>query len=302
MTTANTDTPASLDGVSCLSAGFCMAVGYHYTAFHYLALAELWNGSTWSSMTVLDPDQLGANLFSVSCTSSTFCVAVGDYQDSMFGTLPLAEEWNGSQWSTIAPTVARSGAVYFDMLTGVSCTSTNFCVAVGMQSDHGETPLAEVWDGARWSVMDTVNPGAGPDNLLNRVSCTSVIFCVAAGMEEPSGGGYQTLIEDWNGATWSTMTSLSPGSNSELKDASCTSVNFCVAVGYTYTTFDIAGVQYQRYRVFAEVWNGSLWSASITPSPPSDTKFYGTSCASSSFCVADGGPGATVAESYRTLT
>lgn len=41
-------------------------------------------------------------------------------------------------------------------------------------------PLAESWNGIRWSVVPTPNPGI-IDHVLNGVSCASQNFCMAAG-------------------------------------------------------------------------------------------------------------------------
>lgn len=53
--------------------------------------------------------------------------------------------------------------------------------------------LVESWDGSRWSVVPTPNPGI-IDHILNGVSCASKDNCTAAGyfFSHPT---YRTLIE-----------------------------------------------------------------------------------------------------------
>lgn len=72
-----------LHGVSCLSATVCTAVGDYVKAGVNVTLAEVWNSSSWSLQTALNPS--GATfsaLWSVACTSLTECVAPGYYKDS----------------------------------------------------------------------------------------------------------------------------------------------------------------------------------------------------------------------------
>jgi hypothetical protein len=53
--------------------------------------------------------------------------------------------------------------------------------------------LVESWDGIRWSLVPTPNPGI-IDHILNGVSCASPDFCIAAGFFF-SHPNYRTLIE-----------------------------------------------------------------------------------------------------------
>jgi hypothetical protein len=95
-------------------------------------------------------------------------------------------------------------------LYGVSCTSATACVAVGA-SDIGlrsRAPLAERWDGRRWSIQPTVSPPAPRgrytrDAELSGVSCTSRTQCVAVGSYRTGSVTGAPLVEAWNGARWS---------------------------------------------------------------------------------------------------
>ncbi len=139
--------------VSCVSSAFCVAVtgiggevdglngGQDY--------AELWNGTTWSPMTL--PTVTGATsttLVGVSCVTTSFCVAVGHAT----GVGVLIEQWNGSTW-----TVATTSLGQATDLLGVSCTSATFCQAVGNAS--GLAPVAAQWNGSTWSAQTLSLPG-----------------------------------------------------------------------------------------------------------------------------------------------
>jgi hypothetical protein len=160
-----------------------------------------------------------------------FCVAVGSRAinyGAEFKT--LAERWNGSTWSTMTTTNPAADI----QLSGVSCTSTVFCVAVstmpvGSHRGYYQT-LAERWNGSTWSTMTTTNPAATSGDYFVGVSCTSATFCVGVGAIN-NGGVDQTLAERWNGSTWSTMTTTNPAATDYLSNVSCSSASYCVAAG-----------------------------------------------------------------------
>ena len=107
---------------SCPAPGTCMAVGSsHGPAGRSMALAELWDGSAWKALPTPNPsDGRGSVLTAVSCKSTSACTAVGSYRNGN-QHVPLAEAWNGTNWSFQA-TPVPSGA-FSSALSGVSCTS-----------------------------------------------------------------------------------------------------------------------------------------------------------------------------------
>jgi hypothetical protein len=242
---------------------------------HFRTLVEAWNGTTWS--VTPSPNRVGSNiLYGVSCTSPTFCVAVGDVRAGGSGSVSsLIETWNGTAWS-VTPSPNRSGDNY---LSGVSCTSPTFCVAVGRHFKHNPYfgVLVETWDGTRWSVTANARVGPGFDDL-GGVSCTSPSFCVAVGTGSP---GASTLIESWNGTRWSLTPSPNLSGRNSLAEVTCTSATFCVAVGSAGKPYDGPAL--------IETWDGTRWS--LTPSANQGgggNTLWGVSCTSSTDCVAAG--------------
>jgi hypothetical protein len=69
------------------------------------------------------------------------------------GNHTLMLSWDGSDWSIVdSPNPGTAN----EILTGVSCASSSWCVAVGATpSDTGNKPLVEAWDGSSWSVVGT---------------------------------------------------------------------------------------------------------------------------------------------------
>src|SRR4029077_12475331 len=110
-------------------------------------------------------------------------------------------------WSVVP---SPDGGAFGDVLGGVSCVSAAACAAVGSYATKDGTArtLVESWNGARWSVVPSPNPGTG-DDALESVSCVSATACTAAGMHVN-----RTLIESWNGARWSVVPSPNRGSDS----------------------------------------------------------------------------------------
>src|SRR4029077_14269529 len=125
-------------------------VGYYYnSSFVSFALAEAWNGTSWSIQKTpqLAPDS--HVLRAVSCTSPSACTAVGS-----LGYATLAEVWNGTSWS-VQKTPQLPPGSGLNALTGGSCISARACTAVG---DTYDATRAEAWNGTSWSIQPTPSP------------------------------------------------------------------------------------------------------------------------------------------------
>jgi len=73
-----------------------MAVGNVFERGVELALAEWWDGSSWSVVPVPEPGGASQSaLEGVSCTAASACTAVGGVSDTA-GGVPLVERWDGS--------------------------------------------------------------------------------------------------------------------------------------------------------------------------------------------------------------
>lgn len=90
---------AQLDGVTCVSASACVAVGARGDATHSVAAALTWNGVKWAVTAVPGPARGKVSAFSgVSCPNARDCVAIGS--TGTFGDpgAPLSGLWNGAAW------------------------------------------------------------------------------------------------------------------------------------------------------------------------------------------------------------
>jgi hypothetical protein len=184
-----------LDGVSCTSATECIAIGFSWIGSN-LPFADKWNGTTWSLQELPTPKGGGSiEMFRVSCTSSTACAAVGEFfKGSAY--VPLAEKWNGTEWSLQEPP-APTGATYSNLIS-VSCTASIECTAVGyfVNGSEKHAPFAERWTGTAWSVQEPPIPIGAKETLLDGgVSCTSSTECTAVGSFVNSSGKEVSLAE-----------------------------------------------------------------------------------------------------------
>jgi hypothetical protein len=243
-----------LTSVSCVSATFCMAAGSFDSPANGYATdstyAEEWDGSNWTILPFPTPAVTGyLNVLAMTCTSANFCMADGYYQGAS-GDVGYIEEWNGSVWSVLqSPSTA-------ELLTGISCVSSTFCMASGSSMEE--------WDGTNWEVVDSpkINSASGTD--IGGISCTSSSFCVTTGTYFAGGVNTpQTLIEEWDGTSWVVMASPDTAStNSDTANAvSCTSATFCMAAGTTGVDYSEGGAS--SWLTFIEEWSGGP-----APTPP----------------------------------
>jgi len=261
-----------LSAVSCTSATACTAVGQ---TFPEAALAERWNGTSWAVQPT--PSLAHSGLAGVSCSSATACTAVGSYLTADDAHEPLAEAWNGTTWVFQATPTLND----LSSLGDVSCTSASACIAVGRAAvvPEGEetTPLAEEWNGTKWTVLTVPEPGSG--GSLAGVSCASAMACAAVG-----GDTRGALAERWNGTAWAVQRTPRPAA-AVLAAVSCSSAGACTAVG--------GFVHRARGTMvtLAERWNGTAWAIQRTPGNPVGTPDNGLaaiSCTTARRCAAVG--------------
>ena len=279
-------TDTYLNGVSCVSSNYCVAVGYYYNGSSYETLIESWDGAEWSLVPSPSPSSGYNYLYGVTCTGSSYCIAVGAYYDPpSAGLQTLIESWDGTEWSVVP---SPNGSSSDNSLGSVSCVNPTDCVAVGEFDDGAPITqtLIESWNGSAWSIVSSPNPGG--TNVLSGVSCTSRHNCVAVGYyistRNPNGGPPpppKSLVESWNGSEWSVIHSPNfyHGLGGQLQDVSCMSAISCEAVGS-----DHYDGQPPDTGALVETWSGTRWKAI----PNFGTVLEGASCVNSSDCVAVG--------------
>jgi hypothetical protein len=186
-----------LSGVSCTSSRHCAATGYYITRTGPgMALAERWDGATWSIQRPPNPDAAtGVQLVGVSCTRQGPCTTAGFFTVATGIEVMFAERWTGMSWSVQHPPYP-AGATGVQ-LAGVSCAETRACTAVGFFTNASglDDMLAERWDGSRWSIERIAAPAGTTSNSLTDISCVSTRACTAVGESIDAGGAGVTLVE-----------------------------------------------------------------------------------------------------------
>jgi chitodextrinase len=250
---------------------------------------------SWTEEDLPQPPNSGGGHWAngVSCVGPDECVAVGaNWNLEVHTRATLAELWDGTSWTvmdTPNPPGLEEGWAhdYYALLTSVSCISSTACVGVGYYRDSSEIvkPLAEVWDGEKWTLDTLLWPEDAQSTRLTGVSCAKATGCTIVGRYELSSGEEKALVLSWNGISWTTEEPPLPGTatDSWLSAVSCSATNACTAVGgYDYGVNGTA--------TLALRWNGSSWAVQSTPNPGprSDAQLYGVSCATATACTAVG--------------
>ncbi len=262
---AGTPGASVFTGVSCAQTSSCTALGEFISSGNEdIPMAATWSGTGWAAHDPLSPQPPGYEVLAeqggISCPAAGTCAAVGMYG----GEAPWAGTWNGTKWTTVTPALPS-----YASLTGISCTSATFCIAVGQAIQSGpDIPLAYRWNGTAWTSM-TLPAAVGP---LAAVSCTSPTSCVAV----DAGSSWAAA---WNGTSWKAMPTS--GKELALRAVSCSSAVACTAVGYS----DAAGT------AVIERWDGTSWTTQQPAAPPSgdsSPQLLGVSCASATACTTVG--------------
>jgi subtilisin family serine protease/sugar lactone lactonase YvrE len=186
-----------LEGISCASASFCIAVGRYHTktATERPVLAE-WNGTAW---TLKVSARTSGYSYGISCPSKTFCMAVGGWGQS--------ETWNGTQWTQQAVAFPAGASGY---LKGVSCLSATYCAAVGTAWKGGRSlGLIDEWNGSTWS-REVAPQQSEANHSLFGVSCRTGSGCAAVGGAE-GGSRWTPLLEQNEEVRTEPPTDVLPG-------------------------------------------------------------------------------------------
>lgn len=307
---AGTGQQNQLNGVTCVSASDCWAVGdYYATTSAYQTVIQHWDGSAWTIVPSANSDPAQTNLLQkVTCVSTGDCWAVGKHKTivgaggvtTVIIDQTLIEHWDGASWTIVTSADSQPLANY---LLDVTCTSTSDCWAVGYATDpisNLDQTLIEHWDGTLWTTI--TSPNATGHNELYAVSCVSAADCWAAGNSSgPSANSRQTLVEHWNGTAWTIVASPNnpapAGSlGNSLSDVVCNSASDCWASGSSDPGPGFG------WHTLIEHWDGSAWR--IIDSPVTSTAqnnfLFGTACASATDCWSIGRASNGVAE--QTLT
>jgi len=182
---------AVLFDVACSSADSCLAVGRYRFELEGIGISlvapliERWDGARWHLEHAANPGLDDVELYGIACPRPDRCVAVGAQTLRRRTTGTLAELWDGTTWS-LAETPDPAGSPDSKLLD-VDCPTADRCVAVGYRTSAGNLePIAESWDGRRWSVEPITTPATFSSSTLNAIDCDPA-GCRAVGTYEEQG-------------------------------------------------------------------------------------------------------------------
>jgi hypothetical protein len=283
-----------LVSVSCKSGG-CIAVGTYVHGSTGYALAEFFNGDSWSPTAapagVANTTQVV--LESVSCVTAQDCVAAGYYdpKSNPDDEVAIAEVWNGHSWRLSNPHLAEP----YNNLDTISCPTSSYCVLGGLYANsQGDYVWAEQFTNeAHWKTLSVPQPTTPNAHYqyFSGVSCLSTTSCTAVGGSENESSHNSGFIEALSGGVWRTeKVSWPSGQQSLLIADSCAAANYCIASG----SIGSSALWTDGRAAFA-IWNGSTWQLHVAPAPPSGqgNVLLGVQCLSSAYCTLAGTQGKT---------
>ncbi|HZZ95965.1 MAG TPA: hypothetical protein VFE19_03060, partial [Jatrophihabitantaceae bacterium] len=244
---AATDSHGPISSVSCANSTFCVAGTY---GGQLPAAVYRYNGTKWHLAA-----QYRLTVFDLSCASTVACGG-SDGRNHAFAL--HNGKWTKPQKLDELDGVEVDGPDgndldhYTNLLTTVSCTAADFCIAFGESGNFFR------FNGHRWVDLGLAKlPYAGAMGG----SCSSRRFCVA---------GNSAGVTVYNGRSRTQPTSVDPTLYPSTQ--SCAAANFCVVAGATGPT--------------ASIFNGSRFSRPVAVGPDdSGLAAVWVDCASSSFCA-----------------
>jgi hypothetical protein len=197
----------------------------------------------------------GASLAAIDARSPSDVWAVGLHPGGTCSYHSLIQHFDGSSWRVVqSPNVKGNSNT---VLTDVAALSADDAWAVGSSGCAIERirPVAEHWDGVRWSMVPTPSPGSF--DVFAAVAAVSSTDVWALGSTQRAK--WRTLAEHWDGASWSVVPSPSVTDLDELVSASASTSDDVWAVG--------SGPSGASDIPIALHWDGTSWQAVPVPTP-----------------------------------
>lgn len=257
---------AAFIGVSASSASDVWAVGSHYVGpkggRDTWTYVQHFDGSAWSRVKAANPSVNNDVLSAVAARTTTDAWAVG-FQSATASSpaFPLLEHWDGDRWRATASPALGQGC--YGGLTGVSAITADDAWAVGAKScGDVTTTVVEHWNGSKWSIVRSPNPGGKHFNLLNKVTAVSSDDVWAVGAYGNGGPATHPLMLHWDGHSW-TVVQVPSGTGAHCATPGAS----LIGVGTDGSDVWAVGGRFcgQRVNTLVLRWTGSSWK--VSPSP-----------------------------------
>jgi hypothetical protein len=177
-----------------------------------LTLAAHFDGSQWKSTPTPNTGPNYNTLFGVAAVPGK-AWAVGVSLDGGYQAHSLIEAWDGTRWQVAATPRLDTQR---DILTSAAAVSGNDVWAVGERQDGAGrfATLTEHWDGHRWSVIPSPDPGTTGNHLYG-VAAVSHNDVWAVGQRNDATSD-TPLVEHWDGQRWAAVPAPVPGTAAVL--------------------------------------------------------------------------------------
>src|SRR5579871_6905926 len=267
---------ASVESVSCASAGHCAAGGsYVDGAFHRQAFVVGEKKGLWGKAVEV-PGTAALNLggsaevASLSCATTGNCAAGGSYEDGAHRDQVFVVAEKKGVWGKAVevPGTAALNLGGHALIDSVSCASAGNCAAGGHYMDgsfhHHAFLVAEksgVW-GKAVEVPGTAALNLGGDAAVQSVSCRSAGSCAAGGYYTDGSGNIQAFVVGGKNGVWGKAievpgtAALNLGGWAMVSSVSCASAGNCVAGGnYMDGTY--------AFQAFVVVQKNGVWGQAV---------------------------------------
>jgi hypothetical protein len=302
---------SEVNGIACISAGNCVAVGdYEYgrsnslQAFIATESHGVWGRAFAPRLPGNSSAPASAQLGAVACTHSGFCEAVGSYQDSSGNDQIMAlAKPAGSAWRPAAEVASPASAATNPdaLVTGVACTGPGSCVAVGNYSVSTSrfAAMGAVESRGMWRRASGIAAprGAIPSTFtaISSISCSAAGSCLGVGEYAVSATQSRAMSVTESKGRFSAAAEISAvprGASAYpstyLLGVSCPPHGTCLAVGGGR---DKAGISVAMYMFRSH----GKWRAAFLLPPPRGgagrrglSALYAVSCIGQHACTAVG--------------
>jgi hypothetical protein len=241
---------ATVQSVSCATAGNCSAGGFYFSSdgSHAFVVDEK-NGVWGPAIEVPGTEALGsggANVSSVSCAGAGNCAAGGMYVDATDRWQAFVVDETNGTWGTAieVPGTATLNSGGRASVNSVSCAAAGTCAAGGTYEDGPDFPTGH----ERAFVVDETNgtwgnaielPGTGTPGLaawVSSISCATAGNCTAGGSYFRSRS--EIIVAEETSGSWGNAIEV-PGDTALVRDGtadvnslSCGAHDVCVIGGY----------------------------------------------------------------------
>ena len=195
------------------------------------ALAEQWNGSSWTEVADLNTARDGIS------GNGTSTSALGYAQDNP-SVSGKTESWAGSSWTEVADlnTIRRQGG-------GFGADNESALAFGGENGPTDNIAATEQWNGSSWTEVNDLNTAR-----LNPVGTGIVTAGIAVGGRTVPPGSLKNETEQWNGSTWTEVNNTN------------TARYYSFGSKLTYDDSFICGGYTTTMQSLTELWNGVSWA------------------------------------------